>query len=237
MARRKDGFTLAELLIVVAIISVLVALSMPIFSSMLERSMEATDIANIRGQYAEVMTEAISTGKTINKNGDVRIPLVQKQKDWQNEEFSESLRGFSNYIYGTPRPGYYAWVSYEGSEIGTVIHFEESQSVEESGEGIMNYPADTSISLNKLGRLSKNQQYTIYFDSSSEVEIEIELVGHAGQDDGMNSKEKCIEKITIMPGQSNYIFKPDKNCMLAIRFLNEIDKNVADELVRKVRIQ
>lgn len=58
----KSGFTLAELLIVVAIIGVLVAISIPIFTSQLERSREATDAANIRSQYAQVMTEAIATG-------------------------------------------------------------------------------------------------------------------------------------------------------------------------------
>lgn len=44
----KKGFTLAELLIVVAIIAVLVAVSVPVFNSKLERSREAVDIANMR---------------------------------------------------------------------------------------------------------------------------------------------------------------------------------------------
>ena len=50
----KKGFTLAELLIVVAIIAVLVAISIPIFTSQLEKSREATDAANIRDYYAEI---------------------------------------------------------------------------------------------------------------------------------------------------------------------------------------
>ena len=49
----KKGFTLAELLIVVAIIAVLVAISIPIFTSQLEKSREATDLSNIRAAYAE----------------------------------------------------------------------------------------------------------------------------------------------------------------------------------------
>jgi len=48
------GFTLAELLIVVAIIAVLVAIAIPIFTSQLEKSREATDAANIRDAYAEI---------------------------------------------------------------------------------------------------------------------------------------------------------------------------------------
>ena len=45
-ANNKKGFTLAELLIVVAIIGILVAISFPIFTSQLEKSRLATDQAN-----------------------------------------------------------------------------------------------------------------------------------------------------------------------------------------------
>ena len=58
MRKRDKGFTLAELLIVVAIIAVLVAIAIPIFSSQLEKSREAVDLANIRSAYAEVMAAA-----------------------------------------------------------------------------------------------------------------------------------------------------------------------------------
>ena len=67
----KKGFTLAELLIVVAIIAVLVAISIPIFTSQLEKAREATDEANIRSIYAQlsadVLTENITTDATKNK--------------------------------------------------------------------------------------------------------------------------------------------------------------------------
>ena len=54
MKKNNKGFTLAELLIVVAIIAVLVAIAIPIFNSQLEKSRESTDIANVRDIYAEV---------------------------------------------------------------------------------------------------------------------------------------------------------------------------------------
>ncbi len=63
--KNKKGFTLAELLIVVAIIAVLVAISFPIFSSELEKSREVTDLANIRSAYAEAMAMAYSSADGI----------------------------------------------------------------------------------------------------------------------------------------------------------------------------
>ena len=69
----KKGFTLAELLIVVAIIAVLVAISIPIFTAQLEKAREATDLANIRGAYAEAMSEAVGGTKTEGTVGNVTI--------------------------------------------------------------------------------------------------------------------------------------------------------------------
>ena len=57
----KKGFTLAELLIVVAIIAVLVAISIPIFNSQLEKSREAVDAANIRAAYADSVSVTPNT--------------------------------------------------------------------------------------------------------------------------------------------------------------------------------
>ena len=57
--REKNGFTLAELLIVVAIIAVLVAVAIPVFTTQLEKAREATDAANLRSAYAEAMAAAL----------------------------------------------------------------------------------------------------------------------------------------------------------------------------------
>ena len=56
----KKGFTLAELLIVVAIIAVLVAIAIPVFGAQLEKSKIATDEANVRSWYAEQVTNYLS---------------------------------------------------------------------------------------------------------------------------------------------------------------------------------
>lgn len=56
----KKGFTLAELLIVVAIIAILVAVSIPIFTKQLEKAREQTDIANIRACKGAISAEYLA---------------------------------------------------------------------------------------------------------------------------------------------------------------------------------
>lgn len=48
----KKGFTLAELLIVVAILGVLIAVAIPVFTSSLEKAKKAVDDANFRSAQA-----------------------------------------------------------------------------------------------------------------------------------------------------------------------------------------
>lgn len=54
------GFTLAELLIVVAIIAILVAVSIPVFTSQLNKARESTDKANIRAARAAATSKYLS---------------------------------------------------------------------------------------------------------------------------------------------------------------------------------
>jgi prepilin-type N-terminal cleavage/methylation domain-containing protein len=49
----NKGFTLMEVLIVVAIIAVLIAIAIPVFGNQLEKAREAVDAANLRSAYAE----------------------------------------------------------------------------------------------------------------------------------------------------------------------------------------
>ena len=103
MRKNNKGFTLAELLIVVAIIAVLVAIAIPIFNSQLEKSREATDIANVRDIYAEiavglldgslvkdtdsmkVLNGLTATYDATNKKVTVAdFPIAQKVDGWQS---------------------------------------------------------------------------------------------------------------------------------------------------------
>ncbi|MCI6948090.1 MAG: prepilin-type N-terminal cleavage/methylation domain-containing protein [Oribacterium sp.] len=61
---KKKGFTLAELLVVVAIIGVLVAISIPIFTQQLEKARIATDQANVRSAKAAAAAAYMSGGES-----------------------------------------------------------------------------------------------------------------------------------------------------------------------------
>jgi prepilin-type N-terminal cleavage/methylation domain-containing protein len=63
----KKGFTLAELLVVVAIIGVLVAISIPIFTSQLAKARLATNQANARAGKAAVVATLLDKNTNMDK--------------------------------------------------------------------------------------------------------------------------------------------------------------------------
>lgn len=77
--QNKKGFTLAELLIVVAIIAVLVAIAIPMFTAQLEKAREATDLANIRAAYAECSAAQLTGDGNTSKD----VTITQRQAGWQ----------------------------------------------------------------------------------------------------------------------------------------------------------
>ena len=66
----KKGFTLMEMLIVVAIIAVLVAIAIPVFNGALTKSKEAADVANVRALYAEWQVGILTENKNIPTDKD-----------------------------------------------------------------------------------------------------------------------------------------------------------------------
>ena len=71
--RNTRGFTLAELLVVVAIVGVLVAISIPIFSKQVEKARDAASVANLRSAYSQAMAYAVHYNGTLTGNPKVRL--------------------------------------------------------------------------------------------------------------------------------------------------------------------
>ena len=66
--KNTKGFTLMEMLIVVAIIAILIAIAIPTFSSQLNKARKSTDQANIRSAYA-VMQASVLTSQSPTGDG------------------------------------------------------------------------------------------------------------------------------------------------------------------------
>lgn len=94
----KKGFTLAELLIVVAIIAVLVAISIPIFSAQLEKAKEATDMANIRSAYAEVIAAYLGDS---TKDYSKEVTLKSDTTNWKSGDAEIAGVKYSEILSGT----------------------------------------------------------------------------------------------------------------------------------------
>lgn len=90
-AQGKKGFTLMEMLIVIAIIAVLIAIAIPIFSSQLENAQEATDAANLRSAYATASVQSMQLGKTVSA-GPVKISQADKTQ-WTSSVKDEKIGG------------------------------------------------------------------------------------------------------------------------------------------------
>lgn len=80
----KKGFTLAELLVVVAIVGILVAISIPVFTAQLGKARRATNNANLRAAkaaaVAEYLTSDDNNGKSVEYKYDIAAGSVKAKE-------------------------------------------------------------------------------------------------------------------------------------------------------------
>lgn len=141
MKQNNAGFTLVNVLIVIAVIAILSVGAYPVFSTLIEKSWEAADISGVRSAFDHVSAEALMG----NKTATVTVNLKQKQADWQSMD-PVNIRGIIHYKgaddtdnwKGVASPGGNCVVSYE-EDVGVVLTW--------SGEAAAKpqYPFDTSV--------------------------------------------------------------------------------------------
>ena len=142
MKQNKNGFTLMEMLIVIAIIAVLIAVAIPVFASQLEKAREATDLANVRSAYAQVSTEALLG----DSEATVTVNLKQKQADWQSVDpvniggivHSKSQGDTKNWI-GVAAPNGTCVVSYK-EDYGIILNWSGK-----ADPSVSKYPFNTKV--------------------------------------------------------------------------------------------
>ena len=101
--KNKKGFTLAELLVVVAIIAILVAVSIPIFTGKLEEARQNTDLANERAAKAAAITDFLQSDQPDKydkyydaKNGVMVETETQFEKGYNQTGKSNDLKKKNN---------------------------------------------------------------------------------------------------------------------------------------------
>ncbi len=123
--KNKKGFTLMEMLIVVAIIVILIAIMIPTFNGQLEKTREAADAANIRAAYAEVMVNYLSDDTSAELSKEVN--LQQTADGWATTDLETNLtelaKGSGGSVTGTPKGNGTCTVSIDANTGAVTIAF------------------------------------------------------------------------------------------------------------------
>lgn len=106
--KNKKGFTLMEMLIVVAVIAALVAIAIPVLSNNLHKARVAADWANVRAFYASLQADYLMTGEHVQEYDDLGGHYRTEMHFYNDGKITQTVNlqegGFL--IWGTKTTGY-----------------------------------------------------------------------------------------------------------------------------------
>lgn len=166
MKHDENGFTLGELLIVTAIIGVLVAISIPVFSGQLEKSRKAVDLANVRSAKAAAAAEYLTDGGDGTRTYYYDDAAAGKVTDLDTARASVEGYGKSHSAFDPVRDGA-SGIPNTGKASGIVavtISSDGTQSAEWELKGLVNV---TSDNVNDFVEKQEDGTYSLEFRQGS----------------------------------------------------------------------
>ena len=137
MFKNKKGFTLIEMLVVIAIIAILVAIVIPVVSDSTNQAKAATDAANLRSVYADLNIHVINGNKTVSEIIDASMhPESKIDPDAKLFAVFDTPGFIHVYYINTEKQVYYS-MEYLSEIASNGI---DSPTLEEIGTGKPNVP-------------------------------------------------------------------------------------------------
>lgn len=151
MQNRRKGFTLVELIVVLTILAILAALLIPALTGYIEKSLETSDIINVREAYRDVLSASIQ-GDTDGMTQTVQ--LCQKQDDWSTDPVTiagvthHKKDGNTENWKGIPIAGGTCTVSYKES-VGIIFEWSGKGTADENGGSNNTHTPKDQINFNE----------------------------------------------------------------------------------------